>query len=45
MAEVKATCLAVETGKTIIIDRESVVRDAERAGISIVAIENQKKDA
>ncbi len=45
MAEVKASCLAVEAGKTIIIDRESVVRDAERAGISIVAVENPKEDA
>lgn len=45
MAEVKASCLAVEAGKTIILDREMVVRDAERAGIAVVAIENPGDDA
>jgi UDP-2,3-diacylglucosamine hydrolase len=38
MREVKATCLAVEANRTIIIDREAVVRDAEQAGISIIAV-------
>ena len=42
MSEVKATCLAVEANKTIIIDREIVVRDAEQAGITIIAIIDQK---
>ena len=40
MSAVKATCLAVEAGKTIILDRENVVREADRAGIAIVAVEN-----
>jgi DUF1009 family protein len=40
MAQVKASCLAVEAGKTIIIDRETVVHEADRAGITIVAREH-----
>lgn len=40
MKQVKAACLALEAGKTIIIDREAVVRDANAAGITIVAIED-----
>jgi DUF1009 family protein len=44
MEQVKASCLAVEAGKTIIIDREAVVADADRASIAIVAIENAAKD-
>jgi len=44
MEQVKASCLAVEAGKTIIIDREAVVSDADRTGIAIVAIENATKD-
>jgi hypothetical protein len=41
MAQVKASCLAIEAGKTIIIEREAVIADADKAGISIVAIQNQ----
>jgi DUF1009 family protein len=37
MNEVKATCLAIEAGKTIILDRESVIAEADRSGIVIVA--------
>lgn len=40
MEQVKASCLAVEADKTIIIEREAVVREADRAGITIVAIQN-----
>lgn len=42
MAQVKASCLAVEAGKTIIIDREAVAAEADRAGIAIMASENGK---
>ncbi len=42
MEQVKATCLAVEAGKTIVIDREAVVRLADRAGISIIALDDPK---
>lgn len=41
MAQVKATCLAIEAGKTIIIEREAVIADADKTGIAIVAIQNQ----
>ena len=37
MREVNASCLAVEAGKTIIFERESVIREADRAGIALVA--------
>jgi len=40
MKQVKAACLAIEARKTIIIDQETVVRDADAAGITIVAIQD-----
>jgi UDP-2,3-diacylglucosamine hydrolase len=40
MKEVNASCLAIEAGKTIILDREAVIGGAEKAGISIVAVRN-----
>jgi DUF1009 family protein len=40
MQEVKASCLAVEAGKTIIFDRETIAAEADRAGIALVAVEN-----
>ncbi len=43
MQEVKASCLAVEAGRTILFEREQVVRDADRSGISIVAMEGQER--
>jgi UDP-2,3-diacylglucosamine hydrolase len=42
MTEVKASCLAIEAGKTIILERETVVRDADRADITIIAVEDPK---
>lgn len=42
LVEVKASCLAIEAGKTIIIDREAVIKDADRAGISIIAVVDPK---
>jgi len=41
MMEVKAVCLAVEAGKTIIFEQDEVVREAERAGIAIIALQDQ----
>jgi DUF1009 family protein len=38
MIEVKAKCLAVEAGKTIVIERETLVREADAAGIAVIAI-------
>ena len=40
MAQVKASCLAVEAGKTIILDRDEVIREADRAGITMVALQH-----
>jgi DUF1009 family protein len=42
MQEVNAACLAIEAGRTIIIDRESVQVEADRAGIAIVAREHNR---
>lgn len=41
MKEVKASCLAVEAGKTIILDREAVVKEADKAGITIVGVDEK----
>ncbi|MDH4164036.1 MAG: UDP-2,3-diacylglucosamine diphosphatase LpxI [Nitrospirota bacterium] len=38
MKEVKASCLAIEAGKTIMIGRDDILREANAAGISIVAL-------
>ena len=37
MARAKAGCLGIEAGKTIVIDRDTCVRLAEKSGICIVA--------
>jgi DUF1009 family protein len=42
MSEVNASCLAIEEGKTIIIDRETVIKDADQAGIAIIATGDPK---
>ncbi len=42
MEDVKATCLAVEAGKTIILERETVIHEADRAGITIIAVQDPK---
>lgn len=39
MAEVNASCLAVEAGKTIILERDAVVKEADSLGIAIVGVE------
>jgi UDP-2,3-diacylglucosamine hydrolase len=39
MAEVGATVLAVEAGRTIVLEREQVLEAAARAGIAVVAVE------
>jgi DUF1009 family protein len=39
MEEVKASCLAVEAGKTIMMQRETVLAGANRAGIAVVALD------
>ena len=42
MQEVNASCLAIEAAKTIILERETVVHDADRAGITIIALRDLK---
>jgi DUF1009 family protein len=42
MEEVKASCLAIEAGKTIIMERETVIHEADRAGITIIAVQDLK---
>jgi DUF1009 family protein len=44
MEQVKATCLAIEAGKTIVIDRDSVIADADKAGITVIAIQSRADD-
>ena len=39
MARLKVTALAIEAGKTLMIDREELLREADAQGISIVALE------
>jgi DUF1009 family protein len=39
MREVGARVLALEAGRTLMIDRDEVVRAADSAGIVIVAVE------
>ena len=39
MEQVKADVLAVEAGKTLMIDRSNVVKNAEAAGSVVVAID------
>lgn len=43
MRSVKAACLAIEAGKTIMIDRESVLHEADAAGIAIIALDQDGK--
>ncbi len=38
MASVKATVLAVEPGRTVILDRDQLVSQAERAGIAVIGV-------
>jgi UDP-2,3-diacylglucosamine hydrolase len=39
MSRLKATALSIEARKTLMIDREEIVREANGAGISIIAVE------
>jgi UDP-2,3-diacylglucosamine hydrolase len=41
MREVKASCLAIEAGKTLIFDRDNVALEADHNGIAIVAVGNE----
>jgi DUF1009 family protein len=39
MRDVKASVLAVEAGKTLVLDREDMVALADQYGIAIIAME------
>jgi DUF1009 family protein len=43
MKEVKASCLAVEAGKTIIFDQKEIAAEADRSGIAIVAVDKERE--
>ncbi len=45
MASVKAAALAVEAGRTVMLDRELLVREAEAAGIAVVGILRDKHES
>jgi len=38
MAEVKAAVLAVDAGKSLMFDREEMLKEADRAGIAVWGI-------
>jgi len=38
MASVKATALAVEAGKSVLLDRQEMIQQADRAGIAVVGL-------
>jgi UDP-2,3-diacylglucosamine hydrolase len=39
MARLKVSALAIEAGKTLMIDREELIREADTQGIAIIAVE------
>ena len=39
MERLKVTALAIEAGKTLMIDRQELIREADTAGIAIIAVE------
>jgi hypothetical protein len=43
MKEVKARVLVIEAGKTLLFDRERVIREADRAGITVVAVRDPQE--
>ncbi len=43
MEQGKASCIAVEAGKTVMIEREALIREADRAGIAMVAINDPRE--
>jgi len=43
MESVKASVLAVEAGRSVILDRETTLRKAERAGIAIVGLADDER--
>jgi len=42
LAELKGSVLAVEAGKTILLEKDELLREADRAGIAIVGVSEEK---
>lgn len=42
MAEVKASVLAIEAGRTIIFDKDEMIREADRLGMVITALDGER---
>jgi UDP-2,3-diacylglucosamine hydrolase len=45
MIETKTTALAVDAGRTLLLDKEEMIRRANDAGISIVAYPHMEQSA
>ena len=43
MASVKATALAVEAGRSVLLDRQEMIHQAERAGIAVVGLADEER--
>jgi hypothetical protein len=43
MASVGATALAVEAGRSVLLDRQDMIQEAERAGIAVVGIAGEER--
>ena len=43
MQSVKASVLAVEAGRSVMLDRESLLRTAEEAGIAVVGLAREEE--
>lgn len=43
MASVKATALAVEAGRSVLLDRQEMIHQAERAGIAVVGLMGEER--
>jgi UDP-2,3-diacylglucosamine hydrolase len=39
MIQAGATCLSIEAGRTLLFDREAMLKRANQAGIAIVAVQ------
>ena len=43
MASVKATALAVEAGRSVLLDRQEMIHQAEQAGIAVVGLADEER--
>jgi len=43
MASVKATALAVEAGRSVLLDRRDMIEQADREGIAVVGIAGEER--